>query len=112
MLKENHFTITYNSKLKKYLCFQKNKLHRGKYSHFKEDTYNIICHKSQRINLARRNLAIFLLSKIHSSTAVAIDKVAHQLYLVLKEIHCSGKFNGPVLAPIFSSCFLQSFHVI
>lgn len=58
-----------------------NNLHRVRDTHFKEDICNIICHKSQQINAAMRNLAIFLLSKIHSSVAQAIDSVWRNIQL-------------------------------
>lgn len=60
-----------------------NKLHRTRDTTFREDVCNILCHKSQEINAALRNLAIFLLSKVHSSITTAISSLAHNIRLAV-----------------------------
>lgn len=60
-----------------------NNLHRTRDTNFKEDICNIACYKSQQANAAFRNLAIFLLSKIHSSITAAIDLVANNIKLAI-----------------------------
>jgi predicted transposase YbfD/YdcC len=58
-----------------------NKLHRTRDTNFKEDTCNILSHESQQNNAAMRNLAIFLLNKIHSSITRAIETVTYNIKL-------------------------------
>jgi|GEM_PF-2439474 len=60
-----------------------NNLHRTRDTNFKEDICNIACYKSQQANAALRNLAIFLLAKIHSSITAAIDLVAHNIKIAI-----------------------------
>lgn len=65
-----------------------NNLHRARDTNFKEDICNIICHKSQQICAAVRNLAIFLLKKIDPSISNAINKNAldrQQIFSILKQ---------------------------
>ena len=57
-----------------------NNLHRVRDVNFREDISNIICHKSQQINAAMRNFAIFLLTKIHNSITHAIESVTKNIH--------------------------------
>jgi predicted transposase YbfD/YdcC len=63
-----------------------NILHRSRDVVFKEDVCNIICSKSQQINTALRNLAIFLLSKINLSLTLAIEHIKGSFALAVNLI--------------------------
>lgn len=63
-----------------------NILHRTRDTVFNEDVCNISCLKSQQINAAIRNLAIFLLYKIDDSITRAIEKIKTSLSLAFNLI--------------------------